>query len=44
MNAVSGAAGWIALHVFRGRAHWPCWLLDWAWSQQATPYVPQKEG
>jgi hypothetical protein len=20
------------------RFQWPCWLLDWAWSRQATPY------
>jgi hypothetical protein len=19
-----------------GRWQWPCWLLDWAWSRQAT--------
>lgn len=22
------------------RFQWPCWLLDWAWDRQATPYLP----
>jgi len=25
------------------RFQWPCWLLDWAWDRQATPYEPAKE-
>ena len=28
----------------RGRFQWPCWLLDWAWNRQATPYVPARTG
>jgi hypothetical protein len=39
MDVVFGALDWIALHLFRRRVRWPCWLLDWAWSRQATPYV-----
>ena len=26
----------------RGRFQWPAWLLNWAWSRQATPYVAPK--
>lgn len=22
-----------------GRWQWPCWLLEWAWQRQATPYI-----
>lgn len=36
MNAVFGALDWIGRHVFRGRVQWPGWLLEWAWSRQAT--------
>jgi hypothetical protein len=25
------------------RFQWPCWLLDWAWDRQATPYTPVKQ-
>lgn len=24
------------------RFQWPCWLIDWAWKRQATPYVPRE--
>lgn len=23
------------------RFQWPCWLLDWAWNRQATPYLKE---
>jgi hypothetical protein len=23
--------------MLKGRIQWPAWLLDWAWSRQATP-------
>ena len=25
------------------RFQWPCWLLDRAWSRQATPFPAQRE-
>jgi hypothetical protein len=34
-----GSLDWINRHLFRNRITWPCWLLDWAWDRQATPYL-----
>jgi hypothetical protein len=49
LDCLFGALDWLQRHLWRIgiRFQWPCWLIDWAWDKQATPYYPaakQPEG
>jgi hypothetical protein len=45
LDRLFGALDWLQRNLWRIgiRLQWPCWLIDWAWNKQATPYYPAEK-